>query len=744
MKIHRIIAAALALMILTACDTNTDDEEKYTEKTETVTEETDYFAETAFSEISGELVFELATAEEIPAESGDGSSSEETEWERLAQSSGFRTLDLSGFAEEESYFHGYITCGDKNICAGYTYPDNRSDYILIINTDTYEIINKIEMPENDWRCTDIVINSDNSNIAAYAELFKGSENITSLVSIYDDGNFDIDRNAGLADAQYICGEHRLSNSAEGSIVDKDTGMSIVHEIIEVGNTFIQSNRFLFPIDDNRFVYKTDRTNNGEKSVSFGIYDFETGTEREIYEPDNIIPLFAKDGKIYSGSAPKVGGGELFITDTETLETDILCKAPFDIGSFRRFINYCASPSGQYIGAYFGGSYNSTNADEFAFVAPWNGDIIRNIYVPPELNFEGGICTDSRVYFKVLNEPVICILDLPRSGFALKETESSLDFVYSYAGETEVIRSYDPYSDPVPTITEFTDIMGKDGVWLIEGSDDRSEHFYFAADKGDPVCIAEGVGAIDYRTADIDGDGITDLICSNGEDTMLIYIRGENGVIRAEWNESSDIDPEKLDFSAYHSPFDGMSIVETENTRKVVYTESGKSTAIRIYDKVKTWEGYPVISEFTDIMGCDGYIIEDMILYGSGRTYVGIINGDPVKIGNSFGFTGHEDYSVDIDGDGITELICNCTYTGDGVEEAFIFKMTGSGVMQASGRDLLDIEVKLFGASRMAVRYSPEKEKMIILCIPEGQENAEEIEYDIDPEKLNFTEYSPLN
>lgn len=174
----------------------------------------------------------------------------------------------------------------------------------------------------------------------------------------------------------------------------------------------------------------------------------------------------------------------------------------------------------------------------------------------------------------------------------------------------------------------------------------------------------------------------------------------------------------------------------------------KSALIKKYGDSDSWKGDNiVISEFTNIMGVDGYICEHVwdAFPFSEKTYVGIVDDSPVIIGNSFGFEGHEDFSVDIDGDGVTELVCNCMFGADGAENVYIFKMTDNGVMVCSDYEsLADVEFEpLPMASAYHDVYDPETGKITVTCMPKGTEDIIQLELDIDPAKLNFELYEPL-
>ena len=91
--------------------------------------------------------------------------------------------------------------------------------------------------------------------------------------------------------------------------------------------------------------------------------------------------------------------------------------------------------------------------------------------------------------------------------------------------------------------------------------------------------------------------------------------------------------------------------------------------------------------FTDIMGLQGYYQEKVEGVFHTRTYyVSSTNGSTMPMAESFGFE-INDYVLDLDGDGVTELICNCQYGGDGHESVYIYRVRNGAVE----RGQLDIE-----------------------------------------------------
>ena len=99
-------------------------------------------------------------------------------------------------------------------------------------------------------------------------------------------------------------------------------------------------------------------------------------------------------------------------------------------------------------------------------------------------------------------------------------------------------------------------------------------------------------------------------------------------------------------------------------------------------------GTPIVSsQNMTLFGRDGYYEES----GEGhiiRTYyLREWNGKTdVSVAESFGF-GIDDHTVDLDGDGVDELVCNCTFGGDGARRVYVYRLNGDTVE----RGMLDEE-----------------------------------------------------
>ncbi len=134
----------------------------------------------------------------------------------------------------------------------------------------------------------------------------------------------------------------------------------------------------------------------------------------------------------------------------------------------------------------------------------------------------------------------------------------------------------------------------------------------------------------------------------------------------------------------------------------------------------------IAGQYTNIMGYDGYIVaveetapDFMTLY-----YCTEENGKEKCIAELFGFFGGEEraFIVDFDGDGITELVCNCMYGGDGAERVFVYR-NNEGIIEQGYLDEIysDIENEIGSAGAIKEKYDPETGTFHVVVNADGRE-----------------------
>lgn len=118
----------------------------------------------------------------------------------------------------------------------------------------------------------------------------------------------------------IGGKHTLRETEYANFYDNESNEILLNSIFEgYDSKSGLSYSYEFAIDENRFVYSMWGY---EWSWGFGIYDFTTGTARDVPNVGDHRPMGYHDGKIYSYYCEHDGFTDniLYVTDVNTLET----------------------------------------------------------------------------------------------------------------------------------------------------------------------------------------------------------------------------------------------------------------------------------------------------------------------------------------------------------------------------------------------------------------------------------------
>lgn len=214
-----------------------------------------------------------------------------------------------------------------------------------INKQTLEA--KIPLP----KANTAFIRSDESCLCKIRSLDKNGND--KIITVYRDYTYD-DSDYTLETASFsVCG-HNIAEYGY-DIIDADTN----EKILEGGVWNDQENfgyKFLFEIDENRFVYQKA---GDVHSLGFGIYDFETGSDTCFAGTEEHIPFGFHGGKIYSdivGYCPDDPIGDLsddvhnniYITDIETGEKKHGFNSPLTEGYNEIRCTYAMPENGEFI------------------------------------------------------------------------------------------------------------------------------------------------------------------------------------------------------------------------------------------------------------------------------------------------------------------------------------------------------------------------------------------------------------
>ena len=143
-----------------------------------------------------------------------------------------------------------------------------------------------------------------------------------------------------------------------------------------------------------------------------------------------------------------------------------------------------------------------------------------------------------------------------------------------------------------------------------------------------------------------------------------------------------------------------------------------------------------------MMGYSGYIVTETGAGGHAvRTYYTIQGGGPMKIAETFGYGEPQDYTVDLDGDGVTELVANVQFGGDGAQRAYVYQRRGSDIYLGSPSTDGLPDFDNWGANAYWSEDDPEGQ---LFRIHYTQKNSGEyaVLETSDLSRLEFTKFSP--
>ena len=161
-----------------------------------------------------------------------------------------------------------------------------------------------------------------------------------------------------------------------------------------------------------------------------------------------------------------------------------------------------------------------------------------------------------------------------------------------------------------------------------------------------------------------------------------------------------------------------------------------------------------ISQYQNILGYDTYYIDtERSPKWYTRDYYTTIDGNDYLIMESFGFEKErEDTIKDINGDGYTELICNCVSGGDGHQEAYIYmrdlssSTNGPSVMRCN-IDYEKLNLKDFynwGVNAFSTKYEPNNNRFAITYSKGNNDKSEDVTIYINDneimDKLSFRKH----
>lgn len=357
MKTKLVISAVLAMLMLSGCSKGTEliDDIQSAEETSAAenADETEYT-------FGGQTETAVTESETEPAET-EASGTESSEAENPAADVSRKTFDYGSLSSDEDAGWrpgGNYFIKDGIFCADYgVFPDKGEDFLPSYQLRFYDmrenkLLETIDIPEGFGPCE--VISEVSGDIfckyvtyrSVYDENNDSFNEDYSVITVRSDLSYDITGGYTAADSSLeVCGHNILERDPD--ITDADSGSVLAAGKAAAGDDDFSGTRqtYCFPVDGNRFVY---RTLGYERLPGFGIYDFSAGTAKDVPDSKDLIPLGVHGGRIYSVKTAWDGyGTELYITDTETLETEFFMDCPITVEA-NDYVEYAMPESGNFI------------------------------------------------------------------------------------------------------------------------------------------------------------------------------------------------------------------------------------------------------------------------------------------------------------------------------------------------------------------------------------------------------------
>lgn len=472
--------------------------------------------------------------------------------EREAVPEGFTAaLDLNDFADEGYLSGGFAVSGGDVLLVDYTNiynapEDRKPDYLLVISIKEKKQLFRIDAPSADCSI-ELIQGLSDGKISACAAVYKTGDEKVSLIEVDKDGNYRITEGAGSDDIVYSWGDKAVK-AVNGSIVNALDGSVLCQRYDEENDPYFVKSfvyRFSMPLDNDRFIYQIGGY---EWSEGAGIYDLGTNTSVNFPDSMNTAPLGVHNGMIYTVDSFDGVGENIYIYDPENFERKNFCGSPYEL-QMNDMLYYEMPSSGEFILAVYEPWYERGEDAKLAFLSPDTGEIMTEYTLPDIPNYYPPFFSDNYICLFDYTDDIIYTLPMPRGEFTVEDKGDTTELCFNYLGKSETLRAYDNtemWNLSKCTVKDFNDVMGYNGVIYTETAATRywSQNYYLSVIDGKPVCIAESFGSESGESdsiADIDGDGINELICNcvygaDGAHVCYIYKITDEGTMRASGHD----------------------------------------------------------------------------------------------------------------------------------------------------------------------------------------------------------------
>lgn len=325
MKRKIILTLITSAMLLTGCNKETEliDNFETSETAASVQSAQNAETENKITETEGDIQYILGGETETSVSANESSEEEAYENMRLIDIEKLNSEVEKGSASiniKSCFINGNIICA---LCGVETEQGHIRDIMRFYNIESETIEETVRINDS-YVFEEFIGGNDDILCKAKFKHYVSRNAVVfeenSVMTVKNDYSFEYSE-YDIQAAALLRSGHNITQWYN-DIIDADTEMKIVEGYESEGDGYrvetVRSQEYMFPIDEDRFVYLT---NGYEYTPCFGIYDFRTDTAADVPDTEDLTPIGVHGGKIYSALKPwGKSPSDIYVTDIETLET----------------------------------------------------------------------------------------------------------------------------------------------------------------------------------------------------------------------------------------------------------------------------------------------------------------------------------------------------------------------------------------------------------------------------------------
>ena len=228
---------------------------------------------------------------------------------------------------------------------------------------------------------------------------------------------------------------------------------------------------------------------------------------------------------------------------------------------------------------------------------------------------------------------------------------------------------------------------------------------------------------------------------DGRATILLALIGNLDEVRWSYTSNGEHSSSSLNTAALNGALGQGSLPDIKTCGASLENLQALLNWLDATQSAGTIGGTGTQTAFDDILGQPGYIRQES--FASGflfNHYIAQVGGQETCIAESWGWD-RDDTAVDLDGDGVKELVCNVTYGADGVQRVIVYRLAADGSVEcADPLELPDAPYRDQGIGSLSEVYDAVQNTVDITYCPKGQEDPQLKSYPLDMTRLTFSPY----